>query len=252
MRRYVMENKIIFVIFSFITMVNFGILGFILWVILVVFIGLCPNKKSEMEKILDTYKVIDYSQEEENNKGELISSPTIGLKEKLNTLSNKNGAIQLNKLTALTENFEDIISYQIDVDQPTVIEYRSAVDQVYQAVLSNLDHYFLVIKSVEPINNKMMYEASLYSQKEKKSLSDKWLDLSSKQKNHAKNILIKNEQAITQLYVFITDVVNISFNKMPANRMKKALERLAAQTKKTEQYADVLLTPTNQYNSKWI
>jgi hypothetical protein len=100
------------------------------------------------------------------------------------------------------------------------------------------------MKSIEPFNSKLMYESSIYSQDDKNELSQEWSNLCLKQSNRAKNILIQNEQVMTQLYIFLTDIVNISFNKMPDYAMQKALDNLTQQIEQTEQYADeVMLSP---------
>ena len=71
------------------------------------------------------------------------------------------------------------------------------------------------MKSVEPINSNIMYKISSFSEDEKKDLEQEWSALFSKQKKIARDVLIQNEQAITQLYIFITDIVN----KKPDNGM---------------------------------
>ncbi len=58
-----------------------------------------------------------------------------------------------------------------------------------------------------------------------------------KTKKRARNVLVQNEQAITQLYIFITDIVN----KKPDNSMNKALDKLTQLTKATKQYSDEFL-----------
>ncbi len=137
------------------------------------------NKK-KLELILDTYK----AKEKYEVKGKVaISKKLFYLEKKLKSLPNKNGAIQLKKLIAMTQNFKDIISLDIKEDKKTINDYKYAVEQVYQAISDNLQHYYLVMKSVEPINSKIMYEASIYSADEKKDLAQEWSTLFSKQKN---------------------------------------------------------------------
>ena len=134
----------------------------------------------------------------------------------------------------MTQSFEEIISFKTDEDKESIVEYKHAVNQVYKAVQDNLQHYYLVMKNVEPINSKIMYEASNYSVDEKKYLTQEWSTLFSKQKKRARDVLVQNEQAITQLYIFITDIVN----KKSDNSMNKALDKLTQLTKATKQYAN--------------
>ncbi len=172
------------------------------------------------------------------NKNErILCKNPFSLENKLKSLPNKNGAIQLKKLATMTQSFEEIIFFKIDEDKESIVEYRHAVNQVYQAVQDNLQHYYGVMKSVEPINSKIMYEAAIYSADEKKDLAQEWSTLFSKQKKRARDVLVQNEQAITQLYIFITDIVN----KKPDNSMNKALDKLTQLTKATKQYSDEFL-----------
>ncbi len=198
------------------------------------------SSEPEYKTVLGTYNESNALKNDIEEEVNLISN----LYENLNTLPDKKGTLQLKKLTTIIDNFEEIISYQGSGDKAKVLEYKRAVEQVDEAVQYNLRHYFLVMKSIKPFNKKLMVEKAVYSQNDKNELSQEWSDLCLKQRNRAKDILMQNEQAITQLYVFLTDIVNISFKKMPDYSMHNALENLTQQISQTEQYADeVMLSP---------
>jgi hypothetical protein len=102
------------------------------------------NNKSKDKKDMDNYKaniVLEtvlgqrYDELEKHIKEEESSIYTVSnLNEKLNTLPDKKGVLQLKKLTALIDNIEEIISYQVDGDKATLLEYEQATEQVDQAV----------------------------------------------------------------------------------------------------------------------
>jgi hypothetical protein len=199
-----MVKKILFLFFLF------AILNIILGVntlviievmFLVIYRAFILSSDHQLELIMETYNVND----EDKN---VSTNEPFSLEKKLNSLPSKKGAIQLKKLKTLTQSFEEIISFKKNEDNKSIAKYKQdTVNEFYQAVEDNLHHYYLVMKSIEPINSKIMYEASIYSKEEKNYLIQEWLTLSLKQKKCARDVLVENEEAITQLNIFITDIV---------------------------------------------
>jgi hypothetical protein len=199
-----MVKKILFLFFLF------AILNIILGVntlviievmFLVIYRAFILSSDHQLELIMETYNVNDEDKNASTNE-------PFSLEKKLNSLPNKKGAIQLEKLKILTQSFEEIISFKKNEDNKSIAKYKQdTVNEFYQAVEDNLHHYYLVMKSIEPINSKIMYEASIYSKEEKNYLIQEWLTLSLKQKKCARDVLVENEEAITQLNIFITDIV---------------------------------------------
>lgn len=221
------------------------------------------RKKSELKQILETYKKDPNNDDKKWKKDSLNKSSFLNqsklenekedpnhhyltLEEKLNTLSNNNGEIQLNKISMLTQNFDLILSLQVDEDKNTLYEFKHATNLIYQAVRDNLHHYCLIMKNIESLDDSILLEESMIPTKEKADLLQERLTLSEKQNHGAKEILIKNEVAISQLYAFISNIIDCYFYKMPASEMDLTLEKLVQQTRKTEQYTDDALSSPYQ------
>ncbi len=205
-----MVKKILFLFFLFVILniiLGVNTLVVIEVMFLVIYRAIILSFDYQLELIMETYKVNDEHEYEDKDKS-VTTNKLFSLEKKLNSLPSKKGAIQLKKLKTLTQSFEEIISFKKDEDNKSIAKYKQdTVNEFYQAVEDNLHHYYLVMKSIEPINSKIMYEASIYTKEEKNYLIQEWLTLSLKQKKCARDVLVENEQAITQLNIFITDIV---------------------------------------------
>ncbi len=203
-----MVKKILFLFFLFVILniiLGVNTLVVIEVMFLVIYRAFILSSDYQLELIMETYKVNDEHEYEDKS---VTTNKLLSLEKKLNSLPNKKGAIQLKKLKKLTQSFEEIIFSKKDEDNKSIVKYKQdTINEFYQAVEDNLHHYYLVMKSIEPINSKIMYEASIYTKEEKNYLIQEWLTLSLKQKKCARNVLVENEQAITQLNIFITDIV---------------------------------------------
>jgi len=156
-----------------------------------------------------------------------------------------NGIKQLELLKVKYHNFEEILSSKLSPTEMTYSRYLSMAEQVYLAVLDNLDKVFLTLKSISAVDKNHLTQrvailekgTSPTAAKEKETLSRR-LNLYQQQQNRAAEIILANERALTELDEVSAKMASVQMNKGRAEfDLDIAMEELRNLAERTDQYA---------------
>ena len=146
-----------------------------------------------------------------------ITSDMPQLAENLSALQCEEGIKQFNLLERKIQSFKMVISAQLDANELTFIRYIDAIEQVYFEVLKNLQHFYLVMTSIETINERQLAARPrtkyVNNESEKEALQQR-LDLWRSQRKIAEELLVQNEQMLTKLDLITSEIANIELNNM--------------------------------------
>ena len=167
------------------------------------------------------------------------------LKQQLNDVDSLKGIKQLELVENKYRNFEDILNSKLSPTEMTYSRYLSMAEQVYLAVLDNLDHLYLTLKSISAVDKTHLTE-SLYhlednnsatAEKERKTLN-KRLHLYEQQQTKTATIMLANEHALTELDQVSTQMASVQMNKGRADLdLDQAMDALHHLAERTDQYA---------------
>ena len=166
------------------------------------------------------------------------------LEKELEEVESISGIKQLELVDIKYQNFEEILSSKLSPTEMTYSRYLSIAEQVYLAVLDNLDKVFLTLKSISAVDTSHLEqriaalekETSPKAQKEKETLS-KRLVLHQQQLDRASDIILANERALTELDEVTAKIASVEINKGRADLdLEMAMEELRRLAERSEQY----------------
>ncbi len=155
------------------------------------------------------------------------------------------GIKQLELLDVKYRNFKEILSRQFCQTEMTYSRYLSIAEQVYLAVLDNLDKVFLTLKSISAVDEKHLIDRinalendpSTPAEQEKEILN-KRLVLHQQQMDRSTDMILSNERALTELDEVTTKIASVQINKGRADvDLDLAMEELRRLAERTADYA---------------
>ena len=167
------------------------------------------------------------------------------LKKELQQVESVTGIKQLELLEVKYHNFEEILSSKLSPTEMTYSRYLSMAEQVYLAVLDNLDKVFLTLKSISAVDKTHLNqrlsilekESSSTTEKEKETLNRR-LNLYEQQQNRTAEIILANERALTELDEVSAKMASVQMNKGRAELdLDIAMEELRHLAERTDRYA---------------
>lgn len=174
-------------------------------------------------------------------KGRKLSQLTNNLKH----VQCDDGINQLQLLDSKYRNFQDILSEKLDVAEMTYSRYIAIAEQVYLAVLDNLERVYFALKSVSTVDAEtlrmrlqdLQQDASPYAQGEYATLS-KRLELRREQLDLAETLLLENENALTEMDHITAKIAQVQISKGHAEiDLQMAMEELKRLADRTGDYA---------------
>jgi hypothetical protein len=166
------------------------------------------------------------------------------LKQSLETVDSAQGIKQLELVEKKYRNFEEILNTKLSPAEITYSRYLSMAEQVYLAVLDNLEQIYLTLKSISAVDKVHLAE-SLYrlednesdaAIKEKATLTNR-LSLYETQQIKTADIILANEQALTELDQVSAKMASVQMNKGRAELdLNHAMEELRRLAERTDQY----------------
>lgn len=167
------------------------------------------------------------------------------LKKDLNQVGSDQGIKQLELLERKYRNFEEILVGKLSPTEMTYSRYLSIAEQVYLAVLDNLDSVFMALKSISAVDTEHLRQRLSHlstqetqaTEREKQTLQ-KRLDLYQQQLNHVAEQLFANERALTELDEVSAKLATVQIDKGRADLdLEMAMEELKKLAERTDQYA---------------
>ncbi len=167
------------------------------------------------------------------------------LRKELKQVKSDQGIKQLELLEIKYRNFEEILGSKLSPTEMTYSRYLSIAEQVYLAVLDNLDKVFLSLKSISAVDTAHLSqrirtletESSTQAKHEKETLSRR-LTLQKQQQDKAAELILANERALTELDVVTAKIAGVEMNKGRADLdLDLAMEELKRLAERTDQYA---------------
>ena len=155
------------------------------------------------------------------------------------------GIKQLELLDVKYRNFEEILSSKFSQTEMTYSRYLSIAEQVYLAVLDNLDKVFLTLKSISAVDKKHLIDRinalendpSTPAEQEKEILN-KRLVLHQQQVDRSTDMILSNERALTELDEVTAKIASVQINKGRADvDLDLAMEELRRLAERTDDYA---------------
>lgn len=155
------------------------------------------------------------------------------------------GIKQLELLDVKYRNFEDILSGKFSLTEMTYSRYLSIAEQVYLAVLDNLDKVFLTLKSISAVDQEHLSRRidalennkSELAEKEKQTLGRRQV-LHQQQLDKSDDMLLANERALTELDEVTAKIASVQINKGRADvDLDLAMEELRQLAERTDDYA---------------
>ncbi len=156
-----------------------------------------------------------------------ITSDSQELVNNLMSIPCKKGIKQFDMFDRKIQSFKVVISAQLDANELTFIIYTDAVEQMYFEVLKNLQHFYLVMTSIETINERQLAARLrtkyVKNESEKEALQQR-LDLWRSQMKIAEELLVQNEQMLTKLDLITSKIANIELKNI---RPRSSVETVA-------------------------
>ncbi len=167
------------------------------------------------------------------------------LRIELKQVKSLGGIKQLELLEVKYRNFEEILSSKLSPTEMTYSRYLSIAEQVYLAVLDNLDKIFLTLKSISAVDkshltqrlNTLEKDGSEKAKKEQETLNRR-LVLHQQQLDRSSDMMLANEHALTELDEVSAKIASVQMNKGRADvDLDLAMEELRRLAERTDQYA---------------
>ncbi|MGR8935207.1 MAG: hypothetical protein ACU837_12570 [Gammaproteobacteria bacterium] len=155
------------------------------------------------------------------------------------------GINQLQLLDSKYRNFQDILGEKLDAAEMTYSRYLAIAEQVYLAVLDNLERVYFALKSVSTVDaeklqqrlQNLQKDSSPYAQREYETLA-KRLDLRREQLNLAETLLLENENALTEMDHITAKIAQVQISKGHADMdLQMAMDELKRLADRTADYA---------------
>lgn len=157
----------------------------------------------------------------------------------------REGVKQLELLEGKYRNFEEILGTKLAPTEMTYFRYLGIAEQVYLAILDNLDKVYLALKSISAVDpehlavrlQKLDRNPSEQAAKEKETLSRR-LALRQEQLDRASDLILANEHALTELDHVTAKIAGVQMNKGRADLdLDMAMEELRRLAERADQYA---------------
>lgn len=167
------------------------------------------------------------------------------LREELNRVQSYNGIKQLDLLELKYRNFEEILLGKLAPTEMTYSRYLSIAEQVYLAILDNLDKVYLTLKSISAVDrehlaqrlNELQHQQSHTTAQEQETLQ-KRLVLYQQQSTKASDLILANERALTELDEVTAKLAGVEMNKGRADvDLEMAMEELRQLAERSDRYA---------------
>jgi hypothetical protein len=167
------------------------------------------------------------------------------LRKELIQVESFNGIKQLELLDIKYRNFEEILGSKFSPTEMTYSRYLSIAEQVYLAILDNLDKVFLTLKSISAVDknhlserlNSLEQDQSDLAGHEKETLN-KRLALHQQQLDRSSDMILSNERALTELDEVTAKIASVQINKGRAGvDLDLAMEELRRIAERTDDYA---------------
>lgn len=167
------------------------------------------------------------------------------LVENLQEVQCHDGIHQLQALNGKYDNFQEILANKLDPGEMTYSRYIAIAEQVYLAILDNLEQVFFALKSVSTVDageltarvKSLQKDPSPYSKAEAETLA-KRLELRREQLDLAGNLLLENEHALTEMDHIATKIAQVQISKGHAEvDLQMAMEELKRLANRTGDYA---------------
>ncbi|MGI0118871.1 hypothetical protein [Zooshikella sp. RANM57] len=138
------------------------------------------------------------------------------LESELNSVDSKEGIRQLELFKKKFDNFQDILQKKFTSTELTFSRYLAIAEQVFLAGLDNLEGVALGLKSVSAMDTESLHkkivklteDGSATAELERKTLQSR-LDMYESQLQRMHDLLVTNEQALTQIDNVSTQLANI-------------------------------------------
>jgi len=152
------------------------------------------------------------------------------------------GARQLQLLQTKYQNFQEILASKLSVNEMTYARYLGIAEQVYLAILDNLDRAFFALKSASAIDThdlqQQLAQLTSPTAEEKRQALTQRLMLHQQQHELANALLLQNEQALTELDHITAKIAQVQLNKGRADMdLKLAMEEMKHLAERTDQYS---------------
>jgi phage repressor protein C with HTH and peptisase S24 domain len=167
------------------------------------------------------------------------------LRKELIQVESFNGIKQLELLDVKYRNFEEILGSKLEPTEMTYSRYLSIAEQVYLAVLDNLDKVFLTLKSISAVDKEHLAhrlkalenDQSALAEKEKETLTRRQL-LHQQQLDRSADMILANERALTELDEVTAKIASVQMNKGRADLdLDIAMEELRRLAERSDKYA---------------
>ena len=154
------------------------------------------------------------------------------------------GVKQLELLKGKYRNFEEILATKLAPTEMTYSRYLGIAEQVYLAILDNLDKVYLALKSVSAVDPEHLaarlqileHNRSEQADEERKTLG-KRLELRQEQLDRATGFILANERALTELDHVTAKIASVQMNKGRADLdLEMAMEELRRLADRADQY----------------
>ncbi len=167
------------------------------------------------------------------------------LRKELKQVESHQGIKQLELLDVKYRNFEEILGSKLEPTEMTYSRYLSIAEQVYLAVLDNLDKVFLTLKSISAVDKEHLAhrlkalenDQSALAEKEKETLTRRQL-LHQQQLDRSADMILANERALTELDEVTAKIASVQMNKGRADLdLDIAMEELRRLAERSDKYA---------------
>lgn len=148
-------------------------------------------------------------------------------------IDNEEGIKQLHYLIEKNKVLSKLLSMKFNKNEVTYIQYKDIINEIYFAVLKNLEKHCCLEKTIKPVDinylsNKIQHE--FWHNKQEKESTLQRFELSKKIKDKANKLLIENEKAFNTFDSLIFEL--ISFNNEGNRNIDKAIKNLLKISKK--------------------
>ncbi len=130
----------------------------------------------------------------------------------LKAINSRKGFYQYSILKRKINSFAIVILEQLDENEILFVRYVDVAEKICQVIQDNLNQYYLVMTSIETINGEQLLVQVRKNDQLAKPLKQR-LDLWKEQSIRANNILLKNEQQLTNLDNITLEIANMKFGK---------------------------------------
>jgi hypothetical protein len=168
------------------------------------------------------------------------------LEEELSEIQNEQAVNQVLLFRRKYDNFQAILDRKLDATELTYNRYLSIAEQVFLNGLDNLENAAIALKSISAINvDRIKKDIKALDQGQTKNIEAQKVELNARlelhktQLNRARELLLTNEKALTQLDQVAAKLANIDTRRNHAHvDMEDAMDELSRLIERAEGYSN--------------